>query len=141
MSTGNMSSARLRHTVSILANGEVLVTGGFGDSSNYLNSAELCDPSTGSWTGSWTATGNMNTARQHHTASTLTNGKVLVTDGCNGIVVNSAELYDPSTGSWTTRGNMAAARRYHTASVSANGRVLFAGGEGISGSLTTAEWY
>ena len=52
----------------------------------YLNSAELYDPSTGVWT----ITGNMNNARYYHTASVLTNGKVLVAGGGS---LNSAELY------------------------------------------------
>jgi len=40
--------------------------------------------------------------RQYHTASVLTNGKVLVTGGYHrSTIENSAELYDLSTGRWT----------------------------------------
>jgi N-acetylneuraminic acid mutarotase len=84
-----MNYARYRHTASILTNGQVLVAGGYNGNSYYLNSAELYNPSTGSWT----STGNMNNVRQSHTASTLTNGNVLVTGGFNGVYLNSAELY------------------------------------------------
>ncbi|CAF4183957.1 unnamed protein product, partial [Adineta steineri] len=72
----------------------VLVTGGyFGNVANhgYLNSAELYDPSTSTWT----TTGNMTYARYSHTASVLSNGKVLIAGGYNSNpgVLNSAELY------------------------------------------------
>ncbi|CAF4158816.1 unnamed protein product, partial [Adineta steineri] len=60
----------------------------------------------------WSVTSNMSDARQEHTASVLSNGKVLVTGGFNHNIgfLNSAELYDPSTGIWTTTGSMTNAR-------------------------------
>ncbi|CAF5187208.1 unnamed protein product, partial [Rotaria sp. Silwood1] len=51
----------------------------------------LYDPSTGTWTN----TSSMSTARRYHTASELTNGKVLVAGGWSGSSLNSAELYQP----------------------------------------------
>jgi N-acetylneuraminic acid mutarotase len=86
--TGSMNDARHSHTASLLANGKVLVTGGYGVS--VLNSSELYDPSIGIWQ----TTSSLNNARYGHTASALTNGKVLVSGGhsSNG-AVNSAELY------------------------------------------------
>jgi N-acetylneuraminic acid mutarotase len=108
-------------------NGKVLVSGGF-DGSNILNTTELYDPSTGVWT----MTGSMNNDRVAHTASVLTNGKVLVTGGVNSnyfdYSLNTTELYDPSTGMWTLTGSMNYARYYHTASVLMNGKVLVTGG-------------
>ncbi|CAF4170240.1 unnamed protein product, partial [Adineta steineri] len=64
----------------------------------------------------------------YYTASTLTNGNVLVVGGSSGAVLSSAEVYDPSTGLWTTTGNMSTARTYHTASILPNGNVLVVGG-------------
>jgi uncharacterized protein (TIGR03437 family) len=74
--------------------------------------------------GTFTAVADMTVARGGHTATLLTNGKVLIAGGGT----SSAELYDPSTGSFTATGNMITARRYHTATLLADGRVLIAGG-------------
>ncbi|CAF1680423.1 unnamed protein product [Adineta ricciae] len=77
----------------------------------------------------WQSTGNMSVARHVHTASILSNGKVLVTGGWTGSVsLNSAELYDPSTGNWTTTGTMSVARHVHTASLLSNKTILVTGG-------------
>ncbi|CAF1528505.1 unnamed protein product, partial [Adineta steineri] len=129
--TGNMTVKRFCHTASKLADGSVLVAGGFNDANGaytspvrYLNSAELYNPSTGTWT----TTGSMSVRRQDHTASTLANGSVLIVGGFNSDGhLNSAELYNPSAGTWTTTGNMSAARAYHKASTLKDGSVLVAG--------------
>src|SRR5579862_5000989 len=82
--------------------------------------------------GTFTPTGNLNVARQFHTATLLTNGKVLLTGGfsyASGFPTTaSAELYDPSTGIFTSAGSMTAPREQHTATLLNNGLVLIAGG-------------
>ena len=65
------------HTATLLPNGKVLVAGGVVTAAILLASAELYDPATGTWT----ATGSLNTARYYHTATLLPNGKVLVAGG------------------------------------------------------------
>src|SRR5207248_10086140 len=58
-----------------------------------LTSAELSDPA-GRTNGTWTATGDLNTARDSHTATLLPNGMVLVAGGYDGSsALASAELY------------------------------------------------
>src|SRR5947207_15443176 len=64
--TGSMATAREFHAATLLPNGQVLVSGGFGSLGN-LASAELYDPATGIWT----VTGSMATARLEHTATLL----------------------------------------------------------------------
>src|SRR5438093_6322227 len=70
--TGNLVTARTRHTATLLPNGKVLVAG--GNNGPALSSAELYDPASGTWT----ATGSLGTARERPTATLLPNGKVLV---------------------------------------------------------------
>src|SRR6266545_36017 len=93
--------------------------------------------------GTWTVTGNLNTARTDYTATLLPNGKVLVAGGedANFNVVASAELYDPASGNWTVTGSLNSVRRNHTATLLPNGRVLVAGGVGDSGNSSSAELY
>ncbi|CAF4855301.1 unnamed protein product [Rotaria sp. Silwood1] len=89
----------------------------------------------------WLNTGSMNSARTIHTQSILLNGKVLVTGGYDGnYIVNSAELYDPSTRSWTTTGSMNNTRQSHTASLLTNGKILVTGGYNGK-ALNSAELY
>jgi len=88
-------------------------------------------------TASWTATGNLNTARSGHTAILLRNGKVLVAGG-NG---PTCELYDPVTRTWSQTGSLNAARGGHTATLLPNGQVLVAGGFASQIPLNSAELY
>src|SRR6266853_1694721 len=89
-------------------------------------------------------TGSLATAREHHTATLLPNGKVLVVGGYGrGIfgVWASAELYDPVSGTWTATGSLAIGRAYHTATLLPDGKVLVVGGVDRNSVLASAELY
>ncbi len=83
-----MTAPRSQFTLTLLPNGQVLAAGGYQEA-NILNSAELYDPATGTFTG----TGDMNDRRAQHTATLLTTGKVLAAGGYPDFLA-SAELYD-----------------------------------------------
>src|SRR5215475_10799323 len=125
--TGSLSVARDYQTATLLANGNVLVAGGFG-TSGTLAQAESYNASTGRWA----SAGNMSTGRSQHTATLLPNGKVLVAGGLSplGAILASAELFDPASNTWATTGSLANKRYNHTAVLLLTGRVLIAGGTG-----------
>jgi len=97
-----MGLPRSQHSATRLADGRVLVAGGYGNSGDGESSAELYDPRTGRWT----TTAAMGVGRIAHTALLLPDGQVFVAGGFNNSVnhnttsVTGAERYDPATGRW-----------------------------------------
>lgn len=85
---------------------------------------------------SFTATGNLLVARHSHTATLLSNGKVLIAGGADVPNAQAAELYDPSTATFAATGDTKTSRSDHTATALPNGKVLLAGG-----GTSTAELY
>ena len=81
------------------------------------------------------------TARVGHTATLLSNGKVLVAGGDDA----TAELFDPASESFTRTGNMTTRRYGATATLLGNGKVLIVGGYGPCSTecplMSTAELY
>ncbi len=146
-STGTMVTGRAFHPLTTLQDGRVLACGGiaYGGQkangtyfTNVLKSAEIWDPSTGSWS----ALPNMNRHRAANTASLLPSGQVLICGGTKGngnneladvadllgTSLNSTEIFDPATNSWSSGPNLAEPKAGHGAIALQNGLILISGG-------------
>lgn len=128
VATGYMPSGHSEHTATLLANGKVLIAGGWLPTSS---AAAIYDPATGTFA----RADNMTIPRVGHTATRLPSGKVLIAGGStfappylDPMPVTSAELYDPTTGTFTATGSMNDARWLHTATLLPSGKVLITGG-------------
>lgn len=138
--TGSIEARRFVHSVTLLADGKALVTGGRfgctapGAACTALNNPEIHDPATRVWS----PIAGMGNRRYNHAAVPLPNGKVLVAGGSGELALNSAEIFDPETGSWSATGSLAGARAGATATLLENGKVLVAGG---TPALASAELY
>ncbi len=128
--TGRLGLDRGDHTATLLADGTVLVAGGVSDSEiefGVTATAERYDPATGAWT----ATGTMNRRRVVHTATLLSDGRVLVVGGeTEPAQPTTSEVFDPAMGSWVMAGSPTdtPALYGHSATRLADGSVLIAGG-------------
>jgi large repetitive protein len=92
-------------------------------------------------TASFVPTGNPVVQLQGHTATLLSNGKLLIAGGFSFGPTILAELYDPASGAFSSTGNMTAAREGHTATLLTSGKVLIVGGGNNQGALASAELY
>jgi len=148
---------RANHTASLLANGQVFVTGGWSGPSGAslgpfetVSSSEIYEPATNTWR----PTAPMRFARYEHTATVLGSGNVLVAGGpacspetgiaCLGFgeppasgdccAASSAEIYEPAADRWTST-EPAVSGVEHTATLLEDGEVLLAGGGQLQGAF------
>jgi N-acetylneuraminic acid mutarotase len=142
---GTMNTARAGHTATLLADGVVLIAGGFSaasDTAPALNTAELFDPVAKTFTN---ISATMASPRIFHTATRLQNGLVLLAGGQSdtndGDGADIAELFNPATQTFTAlSATMTSPRGGHAAVLLPDGKVLLMGGfNNSSMSLNSAE--
>jgi hypothetical protein len=89
-----MVAGRHHQTANLLANGEVLMAGGANATGASIPTSEVYLPLAHEWIG----TGAMLMARAFHIGVDLSDGKVLVSGGCNpATCIPFAELFSPAT--------------------------------------------
>jgi N-acetylneuraminic acid mutarotase len=127
-----MIGARARQTATLLSDGRVLVVGGLsvalregGIWPSQATGAEIYDPKANHWT----ATAPMALYRLDQTATLLSDGRVLVAGGQDGLIsFDSVEIYDTRQDRWFEAAPMVTSRFGHAATLLTNGDVLVVGG-------------
>jgi hypothetical protein len=147
--SGTLLGDHWQGTATLLPSGLVLVVGSAryteGTAAELLYSAELFDPSTGTWS----AAAPLPSGRAAHTATLLPSGFVLVAGGewPVGAALATAELYDVAGDRWLPAARLRASRGYQAAALvpgpgSGAAQVLVTGGNSFgSGYLSTAELF
>jgi hypothetical protein len=132
--TGDMTMGRSFHAATLLLSGRVLIVGHYVGGYNAGGaidptpiSAELYDPSTGTFTRA------SNMAGPGGGATLLASGRVLITPDYFDVRPIQDEIYDPSTGKFSSTVNQSACCE-STATLLMNGQVLIAYGT-ASGAL------
>lgn len=127
---------RASHTLTALDDGGAVMAGGRdlsrspqGEPPAVLGSIERMNPVTGAWS----ASAFLRRAREEHTATRLSDGRILFAGGRNDAAPLAPpdatwEIYDPDQGRITEEGSLIRGRYGHAAVVLADGRVLLVGG-------------
>jgi N-acetylneuraminic acid mutarotase len=141
--TPEMTHAHAYGAAASLADGDVLVIGGYdGGDSLVTGAVDIYSASNGTWSAGRALPG----ARYAFTATTMSNGDVLVAGGDDGSLspgsaLLSVEIYTPGSG-WTAGQAMSKVRVDGAAVLLRDGRILVAGGTDANGvAQNTAETY
>src|SRR6266496_2187526 len=95
-SSTTMTVERRGHTVTLLADGRVLIVGG-ENSAGLISQSEIFDPTAGTFS----VGGNLSSPRADHSAIKLADGRVLITGGRDSAgALKTTEIFDPATGAF-----------------------------------------
>jgi hypothetical protein len=126
---GDMTVPRFVAAAAPLPDGRVLIAGGASDNETFLDSAEVFDPATGTFSGA--GIGRMSLPRWAPAAAPLPDGGILIAGGAADAdsVTSSAEVFDPRTRQFSTGVGAMTTPRYGAAAAPLqDGRILIAGG-------------
>jgi hypothetical protein len=131
-----MTSSRATHVAVPLLDGRVLLIGGANSSGAILNSCEIYNPATNSFS----ATNPMSTPRMLHAACRLADGRVMVAGGVSALdpanlvltALNSVEIWNPATGTWSGANPIGGTRAAVALTLLSNGQVMVSGGIQVS---------
>jgi N-acetylneuraminic acid mutarotase len=128
----SMNVHRVCFTATLLADGRVLVAGGYNPSGVLVDN-ETYDPAANTWT----ANAPMKNPHVSHAAVQLQDGRVLIVGGdCSpALPCAAADVFNPLTGKWKKVGPLSAPRSGLAAIGLQNGKILISGGLSYSGTL------
>jgi hypothetical protein len=137
--TASMTTPRVLHQATLLADGRVLVTGGTTTmyAADY-STTEIYDEKTGVFT----AGPPMANPRATHTATLLPDGRVLVAGGMHSVsfvpsFLSSVEIYDPTANAWSAGAALPLARAQHAAGLVTGPKLVLVGGKSASATFHT----
>jgi hypothetical protein len=141
----DMTETRASHTMTVLADGRVYITGGFAGNDTEdrpFNTTELFDPTTNRFV----KAAPLANGKTGHTATLLADGRVLIAGGWTApsaaASFGSVEIQDPAGGRAIESVQPLVRRAGHTATRLRDGRVLLVGGVDRNGTeLRSAEVY
>ena len=146
-SNRGMRDDRVAHMATLLNDGRVLLTGGGSDDALdpvAARSAEVFDPGTNNFS----SVGNMADRRAAHASTLLPDGRMLISGGAGGTLLNpfsldGCELFDPASNAFSSTGNTTISRSLQGAVLIQDLTVVLFGGAGgaSESSLDTADVY
>ncbi len=118
-----MHNARDAHVAALLADGTVLVAGGY--SSGSFVGAEVFNPTNATFT----SVGNLNNWHVNGTAARMQDGRVLVEGNSYNYPYNSAEIYVPALQTFTNLSGTLDSANRRLSFLLANGTLVLPGGD------------
>jgi N-acetylneuraminic acid mutarotase len=140
-SAGTFTGGRADHLAVRLADGRVLIAGGWSSLNSWssaLDTAQIYSPNAGA--GTWASAGTMTSRRAYGAAALLPNGKVLIAGGAKSSTESAlvAEVFDPAApvaSAFSPSGTMTTGRIRFALVLLRDGNALALGGQADNGAF------